>query len=88
MLKGMHRQQIAVRLSEDLLSQIDELVEGGRFDSRAEAVRTALAWFLHEHRRRKTGERIAEGYQRVPQSEEEEGLAMASLREAILEEPW
>lgn len=62
--------QIAVRLPAPLLDQIDELVEGGRFETRAEAVRAGIEQLVDEERRRRVGEAIVEGYTRLPQSED------------------
>ena len=41
------------------------------YDSRAEVMREALVRLIDEERRRQIGEQIAEGYRRMPQTEEE-----------------
>ncbi len=62
--------QIAVRLPAPLLDQIDQLVEGGRFETRAEAVRAGIEHLVDEERRRQVGQAIVEGYRLLPQSDD------------------
>ena len=45
------------------------LVESGRFETKADAVRTALEILIDADRRRRVGELIAEGYRRIPQAD-------------------
>lgn len=80
--------QIAVRLPKEALDQLDALVDSGRFSSRAEVARTAIAELLDNERRRAVGDAIAEGYRRIPQTKEELAGAEANARAMILEEPW
>ncbi len=80
--------QLAARFDDEQVAEIDELVSTGRFASRADAVRHAVAAYLEAERRRKVGEAIAEGYRRVPQTDEEIAGAEAAARAMILEEPW
>ncbi len=80
--------QIAVRLDDELVERLDELISQGRFDSRAEAVRQAVGWMLEAERRRAVGEAIVEGYQRIPQTDEELAIAEANVRRLIDEESW
>ncbi len=84
----MPTEQIAVRLSEDLLSGLDELVGRGVFESRAAAVRAGVEAILELDRRRLTDQAVVDGYRRVPPTEAERQAAISSLRDAILEEPW
>lgn len=80
--------QLAVRLDDDTVAQIDELVRRGRFTSRTEALRAAMSSFLENERRRQVGEAIAEGYRLIPQSDEEIARAEQAALAMILEEPW
>ncbi len=80
--------QIAARLSEEDVAGLDELVETGQFESRAEAVRAAVAALLDAERRRSTGEAIVAGYREHPQTDAELAMAEANLRNLIAEEPW
>ena len=80
--------QLAIRLPDELLHDLDWLILRLNYDSRAEAVRDALVKLIDQERRREIGEQIAEGYRRMPQTEEEIASAYESLRQSIDEEPW
>ncbi|MDH3684438.1 MAG: ribbon-helix-helix domain-containing protein [Acidimicrobiia bacterium] len=84
----MATEQIAVRLPERLLSDLDELVARGVYQSRAAAVRAGIEAIMRLERQRQTDLAIIDGYTRQPPTDSEEHAAMASLREAILDEPW
>lgn len=86
MLLGM--QQIAVRLPEDLLAEVDRLIGEGVVESRAQAVRTGLLSLVESERRARTDRLIVEGYSRIPPGPAETAAAEAGLRAAIAEEPW
>ena len=62
--------QIAVRLPAQLLDEIDTLVDAGRFETRAEAVRAGIEQLVDDERRRRIGEAIVAGYTRQPQAED------------------
>jgi Arc/MetJ-type ribon-helix-helix transcriptional regulator len=79
---------IAVRIASDVARSLDELVRTGRFETRADAVRNALEALVDHERRRTIGERIVEGYGRIPQEESEfPELDEAGVR-SIGDEPW
>jgi len=84
----MATSQIAVRLPEDLLAELDDLVARGVFASRAAAVRAGVEVITELQRRRATDRSIVEGYRRVPPTVSETEASVASLRDAIAEEPW
>jgi Arc/MetJ-type ribon-helix-helix transcriptional regulator len=84
----MGTQQIAVRLPDELLSELDALVDRGVYNSRAAAVRAGLEAVMDQERRRATDRAVVEGYRRSPPTTAEDASAIASLRDAILEEPW
>jgi len=84
----MTTRQIAVRIPEDLLAQVDELVRSGAYESRADAVRTALELIALTQERRSIDHSILEGYRHHPPTSSEDAAALASLREAVEEEPW
>jgi len=88
MLLGMPTQQIAVRLPEELLERVDELIEAGVYESRAAAVRAGLEVLADLARRRALDDAIIDGYRRVPPTRAERASALASLHDAIEEEPW
>lgn len=85
---GMNTQQIAVRLPETVLAELDGLVACGIYESRAAAVRAGIETITALANRRRTDRMIVEGYQRIPPTTAESDSAVASLRDAITEEPW
>ncbi len=84
----MATEQIAVRLPEPLLADLDELVKSGAYESRAAAVRAGIEAITKLENQRRTDRAVVDGYKRHPPTETEEHAALASLREAILDEPW
>ena len=84
----MATEQIAVRLPEELLVELDDLLRKGVYESRAAAVRAGIETLMELERRRRTDRAVVEGYRRVPPTAAEREAAIASLREAIAEEPW
>ncbi|MGH9054500.1 MAG: ribbon-helix-helix domain-containing protein [Acidimicrobiales bacterium] len=80
--------QIAVRLPEELLGELDALVASGVYESRAAAVRAGIEAVTALEHRHQTDRAIVAGYTRAPATEAERGAAVASLRDAIAEEPW
>ena len=70
--------QIAVRLPDDLVDFLDEVVASGRFDSRAAVVTRELRRF----QRRAAAERDAEIYRTVGEDPELAGLAEYAARVA------
>jgi Arc/MetJ-type ribon-helix-helix transcriptional regulator len=76
-------------MSDELAGQLSQLVEGGRFVSKAEAVRTAVEELVDRERRRTLGEQIADGYRRMPQTDDDELADIVDTGLAsIEEEPW
>ncbi|MGH2710288.1 MAG: ribbon-helix-helix domain-containing protein [Actinomycetota bacterium] len=84
----MSTEQIAVRVPTSLLARLDELVKGGLFESRAEALRAGIELLTEIEHRREVDRAIVDGYRREPQTSSEELAALASLRDAISAEPW
>jgi Arc/MetJ-type ribon-helix-helix transcriptional regulator len=80
--------QVVTRLDEKLVADLDGLVADGRIASRSEGVRVALEQLVDEHRRRRIGEEIVEGYRRIPETDEEIAQAERATRASIAEEPW
>jgi Arc/MetJ-type ribon-helix-helix transcriptional regulator len=80
--------QIAIRLPYELLDELDELVANGVYESRAAAVRAGVEAITALEHRRRTDRAIVAGYQRTPPTAIEYDAAVASLRDAIVEEPW
>ncbi|MCY4069614.1 MAG: ribbon-helix-helix protein, CopG family [Acidimicrobiaceae bacterium] len=84
----MATQQVAVRLPSELLASLDRLVESGVYKSRAAVVRAGIEAVAELEHRRSIDRAIVDGYTRTPPPEAESRAALASLRDAILEEPW
>lgn len=57
-------------------------------ESRAAAVRAGVEAVSESERRRQIDRAVVRGYQRRPAGEAERAAAVASLRDAIVEEPW
>lgn len=88
MLLPVATEQIAVRLPHELLADLDDLVARGIYPSRAAAVRAGVEAIADLERRRTIDRAIVDGYRRVPPDGSEIDAAVASLRDAIDEEPW
>lgn len=84
----MATEQIAVRLPVEQLAVLDDLIERGVYETRAAAVRAGIEAVVERDRRRRDDRAIVEGYQRLPPTGAEQAAAIASLRDAIAEEPW
>jgi Arc/MetJ-type ribon-helix-helix transcriptional regulator len=84
----MTSRQIAVRIPQDLLTRLDEMVRSGAYESRAAAVRAGLEAIARLDERRSIDRSIIDGYRRDPPTSAEDAAALESLREAIQEEPW
>jgi Arc/MetJ-type ribon-helix-helix transcriptional regulator len=80
--------QIAIRIPPALAKELDALVSSGRFETKAEAVRSALEALVDAERRADVGRRIVEGYQRVPQDDLDVASAHEAAARSIDEEPW
>lgn len=84
----MATERLGVRLPTRDLKALDALVSRGVYRSRAAAVRAGMAAITALERRRELDGAIVEGYRRLPPTPEEDAAALASLREAIAQEPW
>jgi metal-responsive CopG/Arc/MetJ family transcriptional regulator len=81
------RTQTLVQLPRDLLNRLDErAAREGR--SRSALIRDAIKAYLHDEEQARIDREIREGYERIPETEEEMAWAEASAREAVEEEPW
>lgn len=88
MLGMMETTQVAARLEDAVVDFLDDLVDEGRFASRADVVRFAVARLHEAERRRAAGAAIARGYERLPQSDGQVDVAEANLRRLLAEESW
>lgn len=83
----MARTQTLVQLSDELLRRLDErAAREGR--SRSALIRDAIEAYLADEARDEISRQIIEGYERIPETEEEMAVAEREGREAVREEPW
>ena len=83
----MARTQTLVQLTEELLQRLDErAAREGR--SRSALIRDAIEAYLYDEEQAEIDRQIREGYERIPETDEELAAAEASGREGIREEPW
>ena len=80
--------QIAVKLPDGLLDEIDQLVEQGHVASRSEAVRRGLAVLLERARSEQLDQAFRRGFRAQPQTDEEVEEAWRRGVASIEEEPW
>ena len=80
--------QIAVKLPDALVKQLDDLVDQGLFPNRSSAVRSAVEAIIARRRRDAVEQAYAEGYRRLPESKGELAQARRLAEQAIGEEPW
>ncbi|MGA8488003.1 MAG: hypothetical protein WB684_13115 [Gaiella sp.] len=78
---------ITVRMSEDRVQAIDELVASGRA-SRAAVIVEAIDRLVADLERERIDREIVEGYRRVPETDEELAWAKSSGLRSIADEPW
>jgi Arc/MetJ-type ribon-helix-helix transcriptional regulator len=67
----MSTTQIAVRMDAELLEKLDWLVVRCAFENRAEAIRSVIEQVARAERDKEIGERIADGYRRLPPTDDE-----------------
>ena len=81
------RIQTLVQLNQKLLQRLDERAANeGR--SRSALIRDAIEEYLYDEEAARIDREIREGYERIPETEEEIAAAYRETREAIREEPW
>lgn len=83
----MERTQTLVQLTQTLLRRLDErAAREGR--SRSALIRDAIEDYLYDEEEARIDREIREGYERIPETDEEMRGAERAAREAIREEPW
>jgi Arc/MetJ-type ribon-helix-helix transcriptional regulator len=80
--------QIAVKLPDGLVRELDELVAQGLYPSRSSAVRRAVEMIVSGQRRNALEEAYVNGYRQTPESESELAEAKRLATQAIEDEPW
>ena len=79
---------VPTRFSDEELSTIDQLVLAGVGTSRSDVIRQAVARLDDAIRRRAIGQAIADSYRTMPQTEEDDAMAMANALALTEAEPW
>ncbi len=80
--------QIAVKLPDGLLGELDRLVDRGAFDSRSHAIRSGLEAIVANGRRQDLDRQYQEGFARHPETSQELAEARRLSVRSIEEEPW
>ena len=80
--------QIAVKLPEEIVAQVDKLVFSGGFASRSQAVRRGLEMVVDAARSHELDRRYREAFAEQPETPTELAEAERLAAEAINEEPW
>lgn len=80
--------QIAVKLPDGLVDEIDRLVEQGSFNSRSQAIRSGLEAMVAGRRREEIDRRYRDAAARRPERKEDIAEAAELGINAINEEPW
>jgi len=80
--------QIAVKLPDELLREVDRLVDRGAFENRSQAVRSGLEAMVAARRHEEVNRQYRDGYARFPEAREEMAEATRLAVESINEEPW
>lgn len=81
-------QQIAVKLPDALLRDVDGLIGAGAFETRSHAVRHALEGLVRADRRKVIDEAFASGFAAHPETADELADAARLAVESIDDEPW
>lgn len=80
--------QIAAKLPRDLVRRVDELIAGGVVPSRSWAVRRGLEMVVADARRQAIDRAFREGFERMPETDEEIKEARRLAMRSIDQEPW
>ena len=80
--------QVAVRLDDQLLRDLDWLVVRCSFENRAEAIRAALSELTERERQRDIDERIVAAYTAMPQTADEVEWAGSRGFPGLPDEDW
>ena len=79
---------VPTRFTDDELALIDELVDEGVGDSRSAVIRRGVHLLGDSVRRARVGASIARSYRELPQTAEDDDLAMANAIAMTEAEPW
>jgi Arc/MetJ-type ribon-helix-helix transcriptional regulator len=80
--------QIAVKIPEEILARIDEMVAKGLLQSRSAAVRQGLETLLVAHKRQALDHAFRDGFRENPETDHEMKEAYLLAIESIHDEVW
>lgn len=80
--------QVAVKLPDDLVRQVDELVARGVFPSRSSVIRLGLEAIVTAQRQQAVAQAYERAYGQLAESKEELAEATRLAISAIHDEPW
>jgi Arc/MetJ-type ribon-helix-helix transcriptional regulator len=84
--------QIAVKIPDEVLARIDEMVAKGLFQSRSAAVRQGLETLLVAHKRRAVDRAFRDAFRENPETDDEmkeaHRLAIESIHDEVWEKWW
>jgi Arc/MetJ-type ribon-helix-helix transcriptional regulator len=80
--------QVTLKLPDDDLARLDQLIEAGRFPNRHAALRAAFERLLEAESEALVDAQIVAGYERVPDEGGWDAAAAAAARRSIADEPW
>ena len=79
---------VPTRFSDEEITLIDDLVEHGVADSRSAVIRRAVHYLADLVHRARVGPDVAASYRELPQTPEDDDLAMANTIAMTEAEPW
>jgi Arc/MetJ-type ribon-helix-helix transcriptional regulator len=79
---------VPTRFSDEEIGLLDELVAAGIGDTRSAVVRQAVVRLADAVRRAENGAAIAASYREIPQSADDDQLALANAIAMTEAEPW
>lgn len=80
--------QVAVKLPDELVAELDRLVAAGSFASRSQAIRSGLEAVVAGRHREEIDLRYREAMTRLPETDEEIAEATRLAIDSINDEPW
>jgi Arc/MetJ-type ribon-helix-helix transcriptional regulator len=79
---------VPTRFTDEELTLIDGLVQSGIADSRSAVIRRGVHFLADSVQRARTGDSIATSYRELPQTREDDALAMANAIAMTEAESW
>jgi Arc/MetJ-type ribon-helix-helix transcriptional regulator len=80
--------QVTLKLPDEEVARLDQLIEAGRFPNRHAALRAAFERLLEAEAEALIDAQIVAGYERVPDGDGLDAAALAAARRSIADEPW